>query len=356
MTWATDAKVSFAPACVFDQRHADAPSPGPDFERSRRNIAAVGRRSALIALVALAISGCGSVQNSGEQSTTTTSTAPSPQPSQQSSSGTIRRVSLLGHPTPRPPDVRQQFSYVGGAGPGACYFGSSSAPKISVLVEPFSAQPDRPGDTQLIQGRATYGQPTDVCFAGFGRGLVNVTVTGPNGFSLHGMLPTLPARDRSESGWESYDWVPGLDPSWPLGKYTVAAKSSVARATTVFTLIPPSEAGLRVLGPSTDPGHNEVPPDSFAMIYLIGFRGLSQVQLSVYELTGLAGRGRFLSSTTVPLPSSGNSILEIPTGHPSANTTFVVTTVVGQHTLYGAFNVTPPYHDPAMIVGSLPAH
>lgn len=296
----------------------------------------------------------GAHNTSSQASATTLSRSSTATQPGSSASVTSRRVLLLDHPTSRPPDAKQQFSYVGGAGPGPC-FGAPTGPKLSMFVEPFPASAQRPGGYRVTPGQATYGQLTDLCFAGLGRGPVQVVVTGPDRFRLHGALPVLPRKDRFNSYWEPYDWVPGFDSAWPLGTYTVTATSSVGRASTHFKLVGPTEPGLRVLGPSTDPGHNSVAPNSLATIYLTGLRGLSLVRLTVYELPNLAGKGQFRSSTVVPVPPSGNFLVTMPTGHPNPSITFVVTAAVGGRTLYGAFNVMPPYRDPATIVGSLPS-
>jgi hypothetical protein len=51
-------------------------------------------------------------------------------------------------------------------------------------------------------------------------------------------------------------------------------------------VVSPKEAGLRVVGPSTDPGHDEVAADSYANVFLTGFTGRKNVRMVIYKTEG----------------------------------------------------------------------
>jgi hypothetical protein len=212
----------------------------------------------------------------------------------------------------------------------------------------------RPGDEVWDHGRLTYGQAVDVCFNDLGPGPVAVSLDGP-GYHEAGVLPRLPPSDRYGSEWTAYDWVPVVTPSWPLGRYTVSAQAAGNRVSTSFQLVAPWEAGLRIVGPSTDPGHNEVAPNSRAEVFLVGFHHERTVRVTVYRLQGMAGEAQFFSSADIPMPSSGNAMFSLPTGKPGPQSTFVVTAKSGSNTLYAPVSIFPPYSAPNLIVGSLPS-
>jgi hypothetical protein len=264
---------------------------------------------------------------------------------------------LLRHPTPRPPGVSAQFEFVGGAGPGAC-FEVGNPPQVRVLVEPFPVQLGSVSEGFNDEGVATYGQPVDVCFDGMGRGPVSVNLTGPHGFKMSGVLPPLPATRSYHYGneWTSFDWVPAIEPSWPLGRYVITASNGSISQSHSLTLVPPSEPGLRVLGQSTDPGHNSVPPHSHATLFLTGFKGRSAVRLVVYRLTALREQSQFFSAAMVSIPPSGNTVLEIPTGPEpkGSEPIFIITARSRGRTLYAPFSLFKEEKWPNETVGSLP--
>lgn len=262
---------------------------------------------------------------------------------------------LLTRPTPRPPHVSSQFEFIGGAGPGAC-FGVGNPPQVRVLVEPF------PGESEGFneKGIATFGQPVDVCFDGMGRGPISVTVSGPNGFETSGELPPLPSTREYHYGdeWTSFDWVPAIEPSWPLGRYVITARSGSLRRSHTLTLVPPRVAGLRLLGPSTDPGHNSAPPNSYAKLYLTGFKGNSTVELTAYRMAESSGpHARFFGAASVLIPPSGNTVIEIPTGpgEGSGGPTFIITTRNQGRTLFAPFTVFKEQKWADQTVGALQA-
>ncbi len=275
-------------------------------------------------------------------------------------SGPPRQVStfssLLTRSTRRPPDVQEQFNYVGGAGPGPCFFAPGHAPRVTIYAQPFPAEPPRASDQATTNNiRVTFDQSVDVCFNRFGRGPVEVTMSGPKKYSLTGMLARLPRRDRHQSEWEGYDWVPAIEPTWPLGRYTISARSGPRYAAASFTLVAPTEPGLRILGPSTDPGHNEIAPHSLAKVFLVGFQNRRRVRIVIYRLSGMAGIAKYFSSTEVSLPESGNTTFNIMTGAVSGgDSAFIVTARDGDVTLYAPLSVVEPYSDPSLVVGPLP--
>ena len=231
-------------------------------------------------------------------------------------------------------------------------------PAVRVLAEPFASEPSHAPLT-MSPGIVTYGQPVDICFDGAGRGPLPVVVHGPDGFLRSGVFAPLPASYRNGSEWLSFDWVPAIEPSWPLGLYTITARAGAIHLRHTFTLVPPSEPGIRVFGPSTDWGHNSVAADSHAKLFLTGFQHRGSVRLVVYHMSGIAGHARFFSTATVPIPSSGNSMIEIPTG-PAAvregeESTFIVTTRMHGATLSAAFTIVNEERPmPGLAVGSLP--
>lgn len=264
---------------------------------------------------------------------------------------------LLTHPTPRPPGVNAQFDFVGGAGPGACY-GAGGAPGVRVLVEPFPGAVEWTAEGFNDKGIATYGQPVDVCFDGMGRGPISVTVNGPRGFAMSGVLPRLPESYGYNNEWSSFDWVPAIEPSWPEGSYVITARAGAVSQRHTLTLIQPHSPGIRVFGPSTDPGHNSVPPDSNAKLFLTGFKGSSKIKLTAYRTTGFAGPARFFSTATVPIPASGNAVVEIPTApdkdHKRSLPTFIITTRTRGRTLSAPFTVFREKAWADVVVGPLP--
>lgn len=261
---------------------------------------------------------------------------------------------LLTRPTRRPPDVSAQFEYVGGAGPGPCV-DPGGPPRVRVFAQPFASNPGRSTNLNTDSGRVTFGQAVDICFNSLGRGPIDVSVNGPGGFATAGVLPQLPASFRNGAEWGSYDWVPSIEPSWPLGHYTILARSGSIRVSQSFVLVLPKETGLRVLGPSTDPGHNSVPPNSHAKLFLTGFRGSHSISLTTYRMTGFAGDARYFSTAHVPVPASGNTVLEIPTGPVTGNElTYIVTTPSAGVTLFAPFSLVREASVPGLIVGALP--
>lgn len=317
----------------------------------------------LCCAVLLVVCGCG-----GSAGTAVTSQPPDPErtgvaenhpSSADAAESTTHAQGLLLRPTPRPPGVSAQFDFVGGAGPGAC-FGEGNPAQIRVIVEPFPTASESTAEGFNEKGIATYGQPVDVCFDGMGRGPISVTVDGPHGFARSGELPALPAT-RSyhyQNEWTSFDWVPAIEPSWPLGRYVISAHAGSITRSHTLTLVSPRRPGLRVLGPSTDPGHNSVPPDSHATIFLTGFKGGSTVKLVAYRVMGFGGQAKFFSTAKVPIPPGGNTMLEIPTGAEKSSKepgpTFIVTTSSGGRTLFAPFSVFDEQKWPNLVVGLLP--
>jgi hypothetical protein len=265
---------------------------------------------------------------------------------------------ILVKPTSRPPDVSEQFDYVGGAGPGNCQIDPAvvTKPAIKFFAQPFSGSPAESPDAQRLPGQATFGQAVDICFDGFGQGPVTVEVRAPDASTIAGVLPRLPPTEKSGDGWAAYDWVPELDPSWPLGRYVVSARAGSLQARTAFVLTPPATAGIRVVGPSTDPGHNEVAADSQAKVYLTGFRGTPSLRLVVYKVkqTGYTQTGFFFGSEQIAVPTSGNTFVRLATGHPPPGTTFILVVRAGGDVLSSAFAVTKPFAGSNTLVGPLP--
>jgi hypothetical protein len=233
---------------------------------------------------------------------------------------------------------------------------------VRVLAEPFPATATRPGDPPFGNGRVTFGQPVDICFNGYGHGPISVSVSGPSGFKTSGVLHRLAVQDCGGSECAAYDWIPAIDDSWPVGRYTVVGRSGPVHAKATFSVITPTETGLRILGPSTDPGHNEIAADSTAELFLVGFRHTRSVRLVVYRLSQPAsGSALFFSTASVPIPASGNTTVYLSTGHLTSETTFVVTTRSGNVTLFAPLNITPPssdantpLSDASLVVGALP--
>jgi hypothetical protein len=288
---------------------------------------------------------------------TTQTSAPA---STAGSPSTLPAQSLLTHPTPRPPDVSAQFEFIGGAGPGPC-LEMGSPPQVRVLIDPFPGETESMAESYNDKGIATYGQPVDVCFDAMGRGPISVTVIGPHGFSMSGVLPPLPATSsyHYKNEWASFDWIPAIEPSWPQGNYVITARAGSLSRSHTLTLVSPEGPGLRVLGPSTDPGHNNVPPHSHAKLFLTGFKGQSTVELVVYRTAGFGPHARFFSATSVPIPASGNMVVEIPTGSGAAREghepTFIITTRSRGRTLFAPLSVAEEQTTwPNLAVGSLP--
>jgi hypothetical protein len=298
----------------------------------------------LVGVAVLLVCGCGSSAHGVTEQQPTGSdgggVATKPSSSNPVASATTRPAQeLLTRPTARPPHVSAQFEFIGGAGPGAC-LEMGNPPQVRVLVEPF------PGKSEGFneKGIATFGQPVDVCFDGMGSGPISVTVSGPNGFEMSGELPRLPSTPEyhSEDEWTSFDWVPAIEPSWPQGRYLITARTSEISRSHALILVPPSGPGLRVLGPSTDPGHNSVPSNSQAKLYLTGFKGNSTVELTAYRMAESFGLpAHFFGVASVPIPPSGNTVIEIPTGPGKGRSgpTFIITTHYQGRTLFAPFTV-----------------
>jgi hypothetical protein len=228
-----------------------------------------------------------------------------------------------------------------------------------VLVEPFPSASESTAEGFNDKGITTYGQPVDVCFDGMGRGPISVTMSGPHGFTMSGVLPPLPATSsyHYKNEWSSFDWIPAIEPSWPQGSYVITARAGALSRSHTLTLVSPQGPGLRVLGPSTDPGHNSVPPNSHAKLFLTGFKGRSTVKLATYRMTGFGPHARFFSAASVPIPASGNTLVEIPTGPDKAREgsepTFIIT--ARSRVLFAPFSVVKEQTaQPNLVVGSLP--
>ncbi len=290
---------------------------------------------------------------------TTSATSSVKQNGDASAATNLPAEHLLTHPTARPPGVSAQFEYVGGAGPGAC-FTVKSPPRVQVLVESF---PGAAANSYNDTGVTTYGQPVDVCLQGMGRGPISVSVRGPKGFTMSGALPALPDTPEFhyQNEWTPIDWVPAVEPSWPVGRYLITARSSVSTQSHRLTVVLPREQGLRVLGPSTDPGHNTVAPNSHATVFLTGFAGMTAVTLSAYETTGFESHAQFFAAANVPIPQSGDAVVQIPTGaegrHAGAERTFILTARANGRTLFAPFTVSKTIGVfPNLIVGRLPSN
>lgn len=319
-------------------------------------------RVGLCSAAMLLVCGCGKstvdvTASRPAQTDSTDATTPVSPPASVAASPALPARRLLTHPTPRPPDVSAQFEFVGGAGPGAC-FGMGNPPQVRVLVGPFPGESPEQGFND--KGVATYGQPLDVCFDGMGRGPISVDVSGPHGFAMSGVLPPLPTSSayHYEDEWSSFDWVPAIEPSWPLGSYVITARAGTISRSHTLTLVPPRGPGLRVLGPSTDPGHNSVPPNSHAKLFLTGFKGSGTVELAAYRTTGFGLHAHFFSAAKVPIPASGDTVVDIPTGPDKAregyDPIYIITARSHDRTLFAPFSVFKEQVWPNVIVGSLP--
>jgi hypothetical protein len=331
----------------------------------RRRPTATGRARLSLALLlavcinSLFIAGCGGGQKSTidkERSGAPTTTASTTESTTAISAANSAVQHVLERSTSRPPNVGAQFEFVGGAGPGPCLT-VRSPPAVHVYVEPFPSTPASPNATinTYRSGRISFGQSADVCFNGLGLGSARVSVTGPAGFHEVGTLdshtPNECPNGDCAAGW---DWVPAVDESWPVGLYHVSARSAHAQVSTSFRVVPPTTPGIRVLGPSTDPGHNEVAPNAQAHVFLTGFRSVKSIRLVVYRLEGLAGNARFFSTANVPLPSTGQTIVTLPTGDPAANATYLLTAKYDGVVYFAPLAVAQPYKSPSIIVGPLP--
>jgi hypothetical protein len=232
---------------------------------------------------------------------------------------------------------------------------------VRVLVEPFPGESESTAEGFNDKGIATYGQPVDVCFDGMGRGPISVTMRGPQGFTMSGVLPPLPATSayHYKNEWSGFDWIPAIEPSWPEGTYTITARAGTISRSHTLTLVPPHGPGIRVLGPSTDSGHNNVPPNSHVRLFLTGFKIGGAVKLSTYRTTGLEPHARFWSAASVPVPPSGNTEVDIPTGpskgREGSEPTFIITTRARGQILFAPFSVAKEHGTwPNLIVGPLP--
>lgn len=313
-----------------------------------------------LSVASLLLTGCGETQNddaSGKRLGASAPTHRAADPISTSSAAPRPLQQPLTKSTLRPPDVSAQFEYIGGAGPGPC-LAVHSPPAVDVYVQPF---PSTPASTNSQVGadqptRVSFGQSMDVCFNGFGLGPAQVSLTGPRGFHQAGTLashaPDECPRGECSDGW---DWIPAVDESWPLGQYRISAHTATGRASTTFSVVSTSTPGIRVLGPSTDPGHNEIAPDSQARVFLTGFRSAKSVLLAVYRLNGASGEAAFFSATSVPLSSAGRAIVMLSTGHEAGDTTFLLTVKYRGVMYFAPLSVTKPYTAPTLIVGPLPA-
>jgi hypothetical protein len=324
-------------------------------------------RAGLCAGILILVSGCGKATHrtitatrtpgAGSARTNSVSPRPTKEPSAAARLSPAAQ-NLLTRPTARPPNVAAQFEYVGGAGPGAC-FEIGSPPRVEVLVGGFAGATESSFNTK---GIATYGQPLDVCVQGMGRGPISVSVHGPKGFTRAGTLPALPdtSQYHYQHEWTPFDWVPAIEPSWPIGRYVITAQSRDTTRTHALTLVPPREPGIRVLGPSTDPGHNTVAPSSRATVFLTGFPGGSVLRLSAYRTRGFGPQARFFGTAIVPIPTTGNTVVHIPTGRVEgrlgSEPTFILTARAHGRTLFAPFTVSKTVGVfPNLIVGALPS-
>ena len=331
----------------------------------------------IVVLTGILLAGCGGAQEGSKKSSSehaTSSSVPryqvaspaAPAAPRQSAPAAVipaavpQEYQALKQHTRRPPDVNAQFEYVGGAGPGACALATSVRPRVRMIPEPFYVVGGRAGDEKIVAGRATFGQAVDICFDGFRQGPVDVDVDGPGGFTLHGTLPRL-RRDCSGSECGSYDWIPAIDDSWPLGRYSVSGRSGRAHASVTFRVVAPRETGLRVLGPSTDPGHNQITAGTRAKVFLAGFKHVKTVRLVTYRMGQASGLATFFNSTQVQIPPTGNAVLLLPTGRARGETTFIITVQSGEETLAAPLSLTkppssglPPFDDLGVVVGELP--
>src|SRR5207248_2739337 len=222
---------------------------------------------------------------------------------------------LLLHPSARPVGVSAQLRYSAGAGEGQCN-DISGLPRVRVFVQPFAVLPVESSTAPIDDKHATFGQGVDVCFNDFGQGPVRVVVKGPNGRTRTGVLHRLLPSDHNSGGWLAYDWLPDLDSSWRIGRYSIYAQAGPRRANASFVLIPAATSGLRVVGPSTDPGNNQVPPNSFAKIFLTGMHART-AQLVIYRAKSWGTPAAYFSSANVAIPPSGNGVVKLRTGTPN---------------------------------------
>ena len=183
---------------------------------------------------------------------------------------------------------------------------------------------------------------------------VNVQVAGPAGFQRSGVLPALEAKDCNSSGCTAYDWIPAIDSSWPVGRYVVSAKADRASANATFEVVAPTGPGIRLLGPSTDWGHNEIAQHTHALLFLTGFPPLRPVTLVAYRVVDYARAASFYSATAVPIPQSGNTVIQVLTGSARPEETFVIAAPLGGTTLFAPVTITKPFVDSSLAVGALP--
>jgi len=311
-------------------------------------------------IAALLMTGCGvshksrTAEKHHEVSTTTTRAVDS---TSTNSAANLAVKHALEQSTPRPPDVGAQFEFIGGAGPGPCLT-VHSPPAIHVYTEPFASFPANPNGAieTYRSGRVSFGQPVDLCIDGFSLGPAKVNLTGPKGFHQVGTLSSHTA-DECPSGDcdDGWDWVPAIDESWPVGPYQISARSAHSQASTSFRVVSSITPGIRVLGPSTDSGHNEAAPNAQVRVFLTGFRSAKSIRLVVYRLQGAAGKAGFFSAANVPLPSTGRAVVAVPTGNPAPNTTYLLTTKYEGVVYFAPVTIAQPYAGPALVVGPLPA-
>jgi hypothetical protein len=290
----------------------------------------------------VALSGCGSSGDDGADS----SGVELPNKPPRRVAAPPVDTTALQRGTPRPPGVSAQFDYVGGAGPGNCFGANGGPPGVRFFAQPFQSSRETPRGRPVP--RATFGQAVDLCFDNFGTGPVRVVLRRPDGREVQGVLS-----GAAKGG--SYDWVPDIEPDWLLGSYSVSARSSTGSASVRFTLAAPSRPGLRILGPSTDPGHNEIAPGSPAKLFLTGLRPMRSVRLDIYKSAEpLGANATYFGSKTVSVPTSGNAVVQLATQKRDESSTFIVTAKLPSETLAGAFTLMRPLGAVGTVVGPLP--
>jgi hypothetical protein len=319
-----------------------------------------------VGIATLLITGCGgggiseTDKDRGKSSTTTTDSGSS---TSASPATDLAVKHALEQSTPRPPDVSAQFEFVGGAGPGPC-LSVHSPPAIHVYAQPFASIPANASATAEANRltSVSFGQAVNICINGFGLGSAEVEVKGPRGFRQVGTLRSHLAvecpRGDCDGGW---DWIPAIDESWPVGQYQILARSSRLQVSTSFRLVSSPAPGIRVLGPSTDSGHNEVAADDQARVFLTGFSSMKSIRLVVYRLSGTGSNAAFFSVANIPLSSAGRAIATIPTGEPAPNTTYFLTTKYGGVFYFAPATIIRPDAGRSdagrsVIVGPLPAN